>query len=268
MVRVSFHNIVAGPFCLAEISIYLNLCFTAMLKETYSRFYNPTTMLKYNFYLVIIAVIIAGCNGKQQSVSQTDTDSVKSNTTTDNESMKTILFFGNSLTAGYGLEPEQSFPALIQNKIDSLKLPYKVINAGLSGETSAGGNARIGWLLNQKIDVFVLELGANDGLRGIPVLETKKNLQDIIDQVKVKYPKVKLVMAGMEVPPNMGGKYAADFRQIFRELAEKNNMVLVPFLLDKVGGIAELNQSDGIHPTAEGQVILAENIWEVMEDIL
>lgn len=239
-----------------------------MLKETYPRFYNPITMSKFNIYLVIMALIIAGCNGKQQSSAESDTDSTKSSATANAETMKTILFFGNSLTAGYGLEAEESFPALIQNKIDSLGLPYKTINAGLSGETSAGGKARIDWLLKQKIDVFVLELGANDGLRGIPVTETQKNLQDIIDQVKAKYPKVKLVLAGMQVPPNMGSKYASDFRQIFTQLAEKNDMILVPFLLDKVAGIEELNQSDGIHPTAEGQIILAENIWQVMEDIL
>lgn len=182
--------------------------------------------------------------------------------------MKTILFFGNSLTAGYGLEPEESFPALIQDKIDSLNLPYQVINAGLSGETSAGGKSRIEWLLKQPVDVFVLELGANDGLRGIPVTETRANLQSIVDQVKAKYPDVKMVMTGMQVPPNMGGLYAAQFSQIFKKIAEKNEMAYVPFLLDKVGGVVELNQSDGIHPTAEGQIILAENVWAVLEDIL
>lgn len=182
--------------------------------------------------------------------------------------MKTILFFGNSLTAGYGLEPEESFPALIQEKIDSLELPYKVINGGLSGETSAGGKARINWLLKQKVDVFILELGANDGLRGIAVTETSANLQSIVDQVKAKYPDVKMVMTGMQVPPSMGRQYATEFSQIFKAIADKNDMAYVPFLLSKVGGISELNQSDGIHPTAKGQIILAENVWEVLEDIL
>ncbi|WP_316931953.1 arylesterase [Rufibacter radiotolerans] len=182
--------------------------------------------------------------------------------------MKTILFFGNSLTAGYGLDASESFPSLIQKKIDSLNLPYKAINAGLSGETSAGGKNRIDWLLRQKIDVFVLELGANDGLRGISPAETKKNLQAIIDKVKAKYPEAVLIMAGMEVPPSMGGKYASEFRTIFRQLAEENNMALVPFLLDGVGGVRTLNQQDGVHPTAEGQKILANNVWKVLQPVL
>lgn len=184
------------------------------------------------------------------------------------QKMKTILFFGNSLTAGYGLDPSEAFPALIQQKIDSLNLPYKVINAGNSGETSSGGKNRIGWLLRQPVDVFVLELGANDGLRGMPVKETKRNLQAIIDQVKAKYPDAKMVLLGMEIPPNMGGAYAAEFRQIFRQLATQNNMAFVPFLLEGVGGVRELNLSDGIHPTAEGQRILANNVWEVLEGVL
>lgn len=240
-----------------------------MLKKSYPSFYNPSTMLKVNLYFnIILCAILVSCGNSENPNSKSGTDTALTGVNADSEPMKTILFFGNSLTAGMGLEPEEAFPALIQDKIDSLKLPYKVINAGLSGETSAGGKSRIDWLLNQKIDVFVLELGANDGLRGIPPTETASNLQSIVDQVKAKYPDVKLVMAGMEVPPNMGGAYAAEFRQIFRKIAEKNNMVLVPFLLDKVGGVRELNQADGIHPTAEGQKILAQNIWEKLEEIL
>ncbi|WP_374729168.1 arylesterase [Rufibacter psychrotolerans] len=182
--------------------------------------------------------------------------------------MKNILFFGNSLTHGYGLSPSEAFPALIQQKIDSLGLPYKAINAGLSGETSAGGKNRIDWLLRQPVDVFVLELGANDGLRGIPPAETKKNLQAIIDKVRAKYPEAKQVMLGMEVPPSMGGKYAGEFRVIFRQLATENNMALVPFLLEGVGGVRSLNQPDGVHPTAAGQKILANNVWEVLKEVL
>jgi acyl-CoA thioesterase I len=179
--------------------------------------------------------------------------------------VKTILFFGNSLTAGYGVEPSQAFPALIQNKIDSLGLPYRVVNAGVSGETSSGGNSRIDWILKQPVDVFVLELGANDGLRGVPVAETKRNLQSIIDKVKAKYPDVELVLAGMQVPPNMGPQYTSEFQDIFPELAKKNDMELIPFLLEGVGGEAKLNLEDGIHPTAEGHKIVAENVWEVLE---
>ncbi|HUH32388.1 MAG TPA: arylesterase [Daejeonella sp.] len=220
-----------------------------------------------NFSLILL-LFLAACTSSSNHEAESRDDTSAAKTKTQAGPMKTILFFGNSLTAGYGLEPEEAFPALIQDKIDSLNLPYKVINAGLSGETSAGGKSRIEWLLKQPVDVFVLELGANDGLRGIPVDETTANLQSIVDQVKAKYPNVKLVMTGMQVPPNMGNVYATQFSQIFKKIADKNKMAYVPFLLDRVGGVAELNQSDGIHPTAEGQVILAENVWAVLEDIL
>lgn len=224
-------------------------------------------MLKLKIYTTLfLFALFTSCGGPEnQSATSEVKDSLK---TTQATVKKNILIFGDSLTAGLGVESEEAFPAIIGNKVDSLKLPYQVINAGLSGETSAAGKARIDWLLKEKVDVFVLELGANDGLRGIPVSETRKNLQSIIDQVKAKYPDAKLVMTGMEVPPNMGNKYASEFRVIFPELAKKNNMLLVPFLLDKVGGVPELNQQDGIHPTPEGHKILAENVWVVLKDIL
>ena len=224
-------------------------------------------MLKLKIYTTLfLFALFTSCGGPEnQSATSEVKDSLK---TTQATVKKNILIFGDSLTAGLGVESEEAFPAIIGNKVDSLKLPYQVINAGLSGETSAAGKARINWLLKEKVDVFVLELGANDGLRGIPVSETRKNLQSIIDQVKAKYPDAKLVMTGMEVPPNMGNKYASEFRVIFPELAKKNNMLLVPFLLDKVGGVPELNQQDGIHPTPEGHKILAENVWVVLKDIL
>lgn len=223
-------------------------------------------MLKNILYLAISLFILSSCGG--DSNKKTDTPQKDSLATTDNVQTKNILFFGNSLTAGLGVEPAEAFPALIGDKIDSLNLPYKITNAGLSGETTAAGKARINWILKQRVDVFVLELGANDGLRGIPVTETEKNLQDIVDQVKAKYPDAKLVMTGMQVPPNMGSKYASDFRVVFKQIADKNNMALVPFLLDKVGGVSNLNQADGIHPTAEGHRILAENVWVVLKDLL
>ena len=181
---------------------------------------------------------------------------------------KTILFFGNSLTAGYGLSPSEAFPALIQKKIDSVNLSYKVVNAGVSGETSSGGLSRVGWILRQPVDVFVLELGANDGLRGIPLDQTKKNLQLIMDSVKQKYPSCKIVLAGMQIPPNMGQAYTTQFQEIFRDLAESNKVLLIPFLLEGVGGEEELNQEDGIHPTAEGHKIVAENIWKLLKGVL
>jgi acyl-CoA thioesterase-1 len=224
-------------------------------------------MLKIKLYgmLLLFAFLSACGNGENKKTDNTSIDSLMVST---EDAKKSILVFGNSLTAGLGVEPDEAFPALIGNKIDSLNLTYKVINAGLSGETTAAGKERINWLLKQKVDVFILELGANDGLRGIPLTETRKNLQSIIDQVKAKYPDAKLVMTGMEVPPTMGSKYASEFRAIFPDLAKKNNMALVPFLLDKVGGIPELNQSDGIHPTPEGHKILAENVWVVLKDLL
>lgn len=224
-------------------------------------------MLKSKIYglLFLITVLTACGSGDTKKLNGESADSLNTQTLTEK---KNILFFGNSLTAGLGVEPGEAFPAVIGNKIDSLHLPYRITNAGLSGETTAAGKARISWILKQKVDVFVLELGANDGLRGIPVAETRQNLQDIVDQVKAKYPEAKLIMTGMEVPPNMGNKYASEFRVIFAELAKKNNMALVPFLLDKVGGIPELNQNDGIHPTPEGHKILAENVWVVLKDLL
>lgn len=219
--------------------------------------------------LFVLAVVLASCgNGQNKTDKDKTLDSVDDKSSKTEVKQKNILFFGTSLTAGYGLDPSEAYPALIQNRIDSLKLPYKVINGGLSGETSAAGKARIDWLLKQPVDIFVLELGANDGLRGLPVAETTKNLQDIIDRVKAKYPDTKMVLAGMQVPPNMGAKYAADFKNMFPALASKNKMLLIPFLLDKVGGVPKLNQADGIHPTAEGDKILAENVWVVLKDLL
>lgn len=210
---------------------------------------------------------MACCNDNDKKVSK-QAVTVDAKEKKPKSAVKTILFFGNSLTAGYGLEPAQAFPALIQNKIDSLSIPYKVVNAGVSGETSSGGNSRISWILKQPVDVFILELGANDGLRGIPVAETKKNLQAIIDKVKAKYPGAKLVLAGMQVPPNMGQKYASDFQSIYPALAKQNNMILIPFLLQGVGGDVKLNQQDGIHPNVEGAKIVAENVWKELQEVL
>ena len=175
------------------------------------------------------------------------------------------MFFGDSLTAGYGLDEEDSFPSLIQNRIDSLGRPYEVINAGLSGETSAGGKGRIDWVLNKPVDIFVLELGANDMLRGLDLNETDKNLRAILDVVKVKSPDAKLVIAGMEAPPNMGDDYTSKFRGLFSSIANEYNAALIPFLLDGVAGIAELNLGDGKHPNPQGQKIVTENVWRIID---
>ena len=184
------------------------------------------------------------------------------------EKRKRIVFFGNSLTAGYGVEPAEAFPALIQEKIDSLSLPYLVVNAGLSGETSAGGNSRIDWILRERVDVFFLELGGNDGLRGIPVEETIRNLPSILDKVNSKYPSAKIVLAGMQIPPSMGQQYTAAFRNVFPGLARSNHLTLIPFLLEKVGGEPELNQSDGIHPNARGHRLVAQTVWKALKPLL
>lgn len=176
-----------------------------------------------------------------------------------------ILFLGTSLTAGLGLDPEDAYPALIQRRIDSLDLGYRVVNAGLSGETSAGGLARLDWLLAQRVDVLVIELGGNDALRGQDPGALRRNLQEIIDRTREAYPDVRIVIAGMEAPPNLGERYVSEFRQVYRDLARENGAALIPFLLEGVGGVAELNQADGIHPTDRGQEIMAENVWRVLE---
>ena len=181
---------------------------------------------------------------------------------------KRLLFFGNSLTAGLGVEPEQAFAGLIGQKIDSLKLPYEVVNAGLSGETTAGGRSRVGWILRQPVDIFVLELGANDGLRGIPLASTRQNLQGIVDTVRRRSPGAQIVLAGMQIPPNMGQAYSADFKAVFQEIAAKNHLVLIPFLLEGVGGHPDLNQADGIHPMPAGHRIVARTVWDVLRPLL
>ncbi len=181
---------------------------------------------------------------------------------------RNIVFFGNSLTAAYQLSPEQGFPALIQRKIDSLGLPYRCIDAGLSGETTADGKNRIDWVLKQPVDIFVLELGGNDALRGLPVNASRENLQAIISKVKARYPDCKMVLAGMLAPPNLGATYTKAFQQMYPELAKNNKSALIPFLLEGVGGIASLNLEDGIHPNVEGQKIVAENVWKALKPLL
>jgi acyl-CoA thioesterase-1 len=181
---------------------------------------------------------------------------------------KVILFFGDSLTAGYGLSPEEAFPALVEKQFNKDGKSCKVVNAGLSGETSAGGLSRIDWVLRQPVDIFVLELGGNDGLRGLPLAETKKNLQAIIDKVKIKNPTVKILVMGMMVPPNMGNDYTTQFKAIFPALAKKNSATLMPFLLEGVAGNEKLNLPDGIHPNIEGHKIVAGNVAKILKPLL
>jgi acyl-CoA thioesterase-1 len=177
-----------------------------------------------------------------------------------------IVAFGDSLTAGYGLNENRSYPALLQRRLDALGYSYKVINAGVSGDTSAGGVRRIDWALKGDVRILILELGANDALRGQPVAEMKRNLARIIERAQSRG--VKVILAGMEAPPNFGSEYTRDFRQAFRDLAEKYDLPLIPFFLAGVGGIAELNQGDAIHPNERGTEIVLDNVWKALEPLL
>ena len=224
--------------------------------------------LKFCYFIIGFLLMACG-NDKSEKTTETESRIETEQTATIKTETKTILCFGDSITAGYGLDDSNdAFPAVVQQKIDSLGLNYTVINSGLSGETTAGGKSRISWILNQPIDVFLLELGANDGLRGVPLTETRANLQGIIDAVKTKSPETKIILAGMQLPPNMGQDYTTEFKQIFIDLAEKNELEFIPFILKDVGGIVELNQKDGIHPTVEGHKILANTVWEVLEPLI
>jgi len=221
------------------------------------------------------AMAMAACGGGDASRSAGDSGAVAANGATANGTTATgavtsdrrraVVFLGTSLTAGLGLEPEQAFPALLQQKIDSAGLPYEVINAGVSGETSAGALRRTDWLLRQPIDVLVLETGANDGLRALNIDSTKANIQSIISRVVAAKPAARILLVQMEAPPNLGTRYTSRFRAMFPELARDNGITLLPFLLDGVAGERGLNQGDGIHPTAEGAHVVADNLWPALE---
>ncbi|MFN7139109.1 MAG: arylesterase [Limisphaerales bacterium] len=187
---------------------------------------------------------------------------------TEQPEVKTVMVLGNSIATGYGIEQSLAFPSLLQRKIDENKLPYKVVNAGLSGDTTAGGVRRMPWLLRQQVDVLIVELGGNDGLRGVSPDETRKNLEKIIDLARAKNPNVKVLVAGMQMPQNMGAEYTRKFREIFPEVAAKKNATLIPFLLEGVGGRADMNLPDRIHPNPKGHEIVAQNVWAVLEQVL
>ena len=226
-------------------------------------------LIKFCYFIITLAFFSCGNKSDTKEKVETAVPTVSDTTIAEVISKKTILCFGDSITAGMGLDDSNdAFPGVIQSKIDSLGLDYVVVNSGLSGETTAGGRSRIEWVLNQDIDVFLLELGANDGLRGVPLTETRTNLQAIIDAVRDKKPNSTIILAGMELPPNMGQDYTSEFRSIFSDLAKKNDLKFIPFILKDVGGIAALNQSDGIHPTIEGHKIVATTVWEVLETVL
>jgi acyl-CoA thioesterase-1 len=210
-------------------------------------------MGKIGFWVIALALGLVASSASAQAVGA---------------AQKNVVFLGDSLSAGFGVEPREAFPALVAEKVRAANLPYQVENAGVSGDTTAGGLRRIDWLLQKKIDILVVELGGNDGLRGLPVDAMRANLQAIIDKARAKNPAVKIILAGMQIPPNLGPEYAEKFRSVYQELATRNNAVLIPFLLEGVGGLRELNQPDMIHPTAAGHRLIAETVWRVLEPIL
>lgn len=221
---------------------------------------------------ILFLLVFHAC-GEKSSTAPGDTPaagatdpSASGNQKPEGKARGTILFYGNSLSAAYGLDdPDDGFVGLIRERVDSLGLPYRVVNAGLSGETTKGGLERIDWILQQNdIDIFVLELGGNDALRGIDPSTSYQNLQSIVGKVKDRFPSAWIILAGMEAPPNMGSRYTTQFRQIYKRLAAEQDLTLMPFLLEDVGGIPELNLADGIHPNAEGHRIIAENLWAIL----
>jgi acyl-CoA thioesterase I len=183
-------------------------------------------------------------------------------------SSRAVVFLGDSLTAGYGLAADEAYPALVERRIRERGMDFRVVNAGVSGDTSAGGASRIDWLLRQPVAVLVVALGANDGLRGLPLDQTEEFLDQILRRTRQAHPDADLVVAGMQMPPSLGPEYTAAFREIFPRVAARHDATLLPFLLDGVAAVPELNQADGIHPTAEGQRVIAETMWQTLEPIL
>ena len=227
--------------------------------------------LKFCYFLLALSLLACGDSKTDKATEASTPLEVKEDTPKPdtNTKSKTILCFGDSITAGYGLDDiNDAYPSLLQEKIDSLDLNYTVINSGVSGETTAGGKNRIDWVIKQPVDIFLLELGANDGLRGVPLSETNANLQEIINIVKSKSPKTTIILAGMQLPPNMGQDYTTAFKKLYIDLADKNQLEFIPFILKDIGGIADLNQNDGIHPNVEGHKILANTVWEVLRPII
>lgn len=224
-----------------------------------------------------LAALTFGCGAPERKSGAADSalagarpgEAAASRPPKDTPPRKTVLFVGTSLTAGLGLDPEQAFPALIQAKIDSAGLPFRAVNAGYSGETAAGARRRVEtWLIRQPFDVFVLETGSNDMLRGLPVDSTRATIQAIIDTVRAVRPNARIVLAGMMALPNLGKRYGERFAAMYPELARKNQITLIPFLLDSVGGRPELNQQDGMHPNETGEKIVARTVWRTLEPVL
>jgi acyl-CoA thioesterase I len=234
----------------------------------------PMGRVRGRLVVCLLAALVASCNlgaiscGVGHSSDQASSEAAPATPAapkTDDERPK-IVALGDSLTAGLGLLETQAYPHLLQEKVDRDGFNYEVVNAGVSGDTSAGGLRRLDWALQEDVRVLILALGANDGLRGLSVAEMKQNLGEIIERARAKH--VVVVLAGMEAPPNYGAEYAASFRQAYRDLALQYRVLFVPFLLDKVAGQAALNQGDGIHPNPEGAAIVADTVWNVLKPML
>lgn len=230
----------------------------------------PRTLNQY-----VLTFALLGCTGDKsapadsaRTAAQASSPATSSTPAPSSGSAPGILFIGTSLTAGYGLEPDSAYPLQVQRIIDSAGLRYAVVNAGVSGETSSALVRRLDWLLRQPFAVVVIETGANDGLRGIPVPTMKSNIEQVIERVREARPQAKIVLAQMEAPPNLGAVYTREFRSVFPDVARKENVLLMPFLLANVAGIRELNQADGIHPNYEGERIVAQNVWKALRPLL
>ena len=232
-----------------------------------------TTEIRLQYLFILCMILCLGttsCKNESKPTQKqsTPTEVVTEATDDIKSDNKVILFYGNSLTAGYGLDEEESFPSQIEDKIDSLRLKYDVVNAGLSGETTSGGLKRIDWVMKQNVDVFILELGANDMLRGLPLDQTRKNLSEIISIVKAKNPEIKIGLCEMMAAPNMGEEYVKEFNKIYKELSVGDDVTFIPFFLEGVIGNESLMLKDGKHPNADGQKIVAKNIWRTLENML
>lgn len=227
---------------------------------------------------VAASVLLGACKGTNAGVvSTTDSASKASRSaapasvrpgSTDVSAGHTVLFVGTSLTAGLGLNPDSAYPQLIQQKIDSAKLPFDVVNAGVSGETTAGLLRRLDWLMRGSFDVIVVESGANDGLRGTPVATVRENLRTIVARIRAGHPAARIVLVQMEAPPNLGPTYTQAFHQMYADVAKESRATLMPFLLNGVAGDRNLNQADGIHPNQRGEHIVADNVWRTLGPVL
>ena len=229
--------------------------------------------------LLTVLALGAGCKSSKADESAAAADTVtKASTSPRADSLRTaaptvaashsVVFIGTSLTAGLGLNPDSAYPQLIQEKIEAAHLPFEVVNAGVSGETTAGLLRRLDWLLRGNFDVVVVESGANDGLRGTPVATVRQNLRAILSRIRSAHPDAKVLLVQMEAPPNLGPQYTTAFHDLYAEVARENGATLMPFLLQGVAGDRELNQADGIHPNQRGEHIVADNVWKSLEPVL